>query len=464
MKEKIFHLSVRNISRVKYNVPDRFSYNVGIEIKDEKINKKYHRPAKAAKDEIESEMILNAAADRKFKDINTYYNEANKNEKRLDARVFKECDVCLYTDLTEEENKELARRFTKDMSERFQTPISLSFHKLDSDNPHFHLLHSERKVNGTEFDKKKMDEMRKKTYLKDIRKMWAEHSNEFFKEKNKELFVDHRSHKIRKIEKDPLLHQNNFGPKTEKERIKQYNHLIKIERQIQENKELKKEVKENYYAKRIDRNLQRKEVKNVEKAKVLTVHRLYENEIQKHQKDYLDKRNQHKAQREKNKQHKQVFVERKMDYKENRSKSKNNVRLKKQDIIDMKYKNKDLKADLKGLSIFDRKKRRDLRKEITKNKIKMKKKKVEIKREKYKQKEMSRKMNGHRKELHKVKKKEFGLLKDKMVSKIKFKSLSREKQKVVNKKLENTNVISLKDFKKTQKVQKIKTIDRARAR
>lgn len=467
MEEKIFHMNVRNISRKKYVIGNRFSYATGLEIESEREDEKYHYKEKQVKDNIESEMILNKQADQKFKDPKYFFNAANNFERRSDARVFKETDIALYREFSPEENKELARRFAQELSNKYQTPISLNFHKLDSDNPHFHILHSERTVDGENFSPKKKTEYRTKEYLNDSRVMWDKHSNEYFKEKGKDLFVDHRSFEERGLEKQPLQRQNRFADPVVQKEIREYNEVIKTERKVLEVKRYKRDVKEDYYSKRIERSLHRKEVKtDMErgKEKVVTVHRLYENEIQKHQRQYVENKNQHRKQREKNKENKKEFVQRKMDYRNKKNHIKNNIRLKKEDMIDLKYKNQDLKSDLKGLSIFDRKQRRNLKRQITKNKIKMKKKKVEIKREKYKQKQNSLQLKNARNGLKKEVKKEHQFFKKKVVNKIKFKSLSREKNKVLNQKIDNSKVVSLNDFKKTNKVQKIKTADRQRAR
>lgn len=498
--ERIFHLSHRNISRPKYrSVAERMAYSTGIEIQDEKKGKSYHKPSKAKKEGIETEMILNPGASEKFNDTNYFFNKMNAAEKRNDARVFNEMDVALFQDLSIEENKELAKQFCKDFAEKYNTPVSLSFHKMDSHNPHCHIVYSEREAIGEELSSKKIKEMRSKGYLKTPRKMWADRANQYFRDKEKDLFVDHRSHKERGLDKEPLQRYNKHSEIEDYEKVQSYNKMIKAENKAIDYRNKRKEIKLEREEKSIIIK-HRKEVKSVERSqgqarartrtkeqpamamaaplgrsnknnnnlgRVQTVHKLYDQEIKGHEQKFLEKRKEYKKQRERNKSHKDVFRDRKVMYKEQRQKSKNTIELKRGDIMELRLQNKDLKADLKGHSVFNPfswKQRREIKKQIAKNKVKQKKKKFEIKKEKAKQRLQKEKYKEHRKDYTNAKKKEFGLLKEQIVNKLKAKVLNREKSKVVNKKIDNDKIISLKEYKKQHKIEKTKSRDRDKGR
>lgn len=437
------------------------AYSTGIEITDEKNGRTYHKEQKSIREGIETEMILNPNASTKFTDTNFFFNKMNAAEKRSDARVFNEMDIALFQDLNLEENKELARQFCKDFSEKFNTPVSLSFHKMDSHNPHCHVIYSERELNGEEFSKTKIKEMRAKGYLKTPRQMWSERANAFFKEKEKDLFIDHRSNKDRGLEQEPTKRYNKHSEIENYKMVKLENKLIKSQNKKIEYRNKYKEIKSERQQKAIEFKHRRREVTPMaEQSRVITVHRLYQNEIDKREKKFLEKRKQYKEQKEKNKQHKEVFKDRKQMYRDQRQKSRNTMNLKRGDIMDLRLEQKDLKADLKGysrLNPYTWKQRRAVKAAIAKNKVKQKKKKYEMKKEKAKMKIQKRRFKEHRKSFNKEKRKEYGLLKDQIVNKLKAKALVKEKAQVKNKKIDNSKVVSLKEFKKTHKVEKIKT-------
>lgn len=466
-QEKIFHLSHRNISKGKYNVGSRMAYSTGIEINDEKTGKSYHKEEKEIREGIETEMVLNDAASEKFKDTNYFYNKMMGVEKRTDARVFNEMDVALFQELKPEENKELARQFCKDFSEKYNTPVSLSFHKLDSHNPHCHIIYSERGVDGEEFSKTKNKEMRSKGYLKTPRKMWADRANAYFKEKEKDLFIDHRSNKERGLEQEPTTRYNKHSEIQNYKTVKLENKVIKSQNKQIEYHNKHREKKKEREAKVIAiKQIRGKEVKPMAEQKVLTVHRLYQNEIDKRESKFLEKRKEYKAQKERNKEHKETFKQRKQLHREQLQKSRNTLNLKRGDVMDLRFEQKGLKADLKGYSKinpFTWKERKAIKQKIAHNKVKQKKKKYEMKKEKSKMKVQKRNLKGHRKEFNKEKRKEYGLLKDQILNKFKAKALVKEKANVKNKKLDNTKVVSLKDFKKTNKVEKIQSKNKGRA-
>ncbi|KON67388.1 hypothetical protein AKG34_21455, partial [Peribacillus butanolivorans] len=309
-QEKILHFGTTIVTNSSHrSVPSRFAYSVGIKIKDEKTNKTYYSQKKSKEDGIETEMILNSAASEKFKNTNYFFNKIN-NEKRADGRVFYEFNVTLYQGLTKEENKNVARDFAQQFSEKYETPTSVSFHKMDSDNPHFHIIFSERTVSGEELSKKKSEKMRGQNFIPTSRKLFSDVSNEHFNKLGKEFFVDHRSYKDRGLEKQPLRRVNKKSKIQDIDLIKLENKIIKIENKEIEYKQKYKEIKSEHYKKSIETKhklekavaakTQGKEVKNVEVAKIQTVHKLYNKEIKKQEDKFLTKRKEHKEQKQQN--------------------------------------------------------------------------------------------------------------------------------------------------------------------
>lgn len=476
-KEAFYRIHSRTVGRTNYNVPSRFAYAVGIEVKNEENGRTYHKKTKSLIEGIETEMVINKGASEKFKDTNHFFNKMNQSEKRVDARVFYELEVSLFQDFTKEENKEVARQFAKDLSDKYNTPVSVSFHKMNSHNPHAHVIFGERSLEGEEFSKKKIDAFRKKGIIKNFREMWNDRANEYFKEHEKNMFVDHRSYRDQGKGKVPMRRILQHSTTQDIEQLKRENYINRIhnkEIDFQERrKEIKYEVRDRNFI--LKQKLYRREVKTLAeparslkpKAKVATVHKLYDKEIKKNEEKFLHKKHEHKEQRELNKTvNKDKFKQQKQMYKDHRQKSKSTIGLKKGDIMDLKLSNKELKADLKGyskLNPFQWKERRAIKQQMARNKVKMKKKRYEIRKEKTKQKLHKEKYKENRKEYVGQKKKEYGLLKEKIVSKLKAKALNREKQQVKNKQIDG-KVVSLKEYKKTHKVEKTRTTERKQGR
>nr|WP_289039321.1 MobA/MobL family protein [uncultured Allobacillus sp.] len=231
-EEKIFHLSFRSFSRKKGQcASQKGAYRTGTKIKDPNTEIEYNYEGKAKKEKIENVMFLNKGADPKFEDPRYFFAKIDDFETRSNARLFYEADFSLYRDLTNEENKELAERFVRKFHEKYETPAVLSFHKLDSDNPHAHLSFYERKIEGETFSQKiRTKEFKSKWFVENNRAMWSEIVNEYFEEKNLNYFVDHKSHKRRGLTIAPLERVN---PRSEIEQgtiqkdIERKNHLIK---------------------------------------------------------------------------------------------------------------------------------------------------------------------------------------------------------------------------------------------
>ncbi|QJX74741.1 MobA/MobL family protein [Priestia megaterium] len=476
-KEGYYHLTSRTISRGKYNVPSRMAYSVGIEIEDENTGRKYHKEKKAEREGIETEMIVNKEASDKFKDTNYFFNKINQSEKRSDARVFYELEISLLQDLNKEENKELARHFAKGISDKYKIPVSISYHKMDTHNPHAHIIFGERSVEGEELSKKKISDFRSRHQVKNFRQIWAEQANEYLNEKNKNMFIDDRSYRERGSEKQAMRRINKYSEIQDTKELRRENRIIRIENKEIDYKEkhrvIKYEMKDRMFI--AQQKLYRREVKAMAeparslkpKAKVVTVHKLYDKEIEKNEDTFRQKKEEHKIQRNLNKTvNKEKFKDRKQMYKERLQQSKSTIGLKKDDIRELKLSNKELKADLKGtsrLNPFQWKERKAIKRQMARNKAKMMKKRYEIRKEKTKQRLQKEKYKEHRKEYVGQKKKEYGLLKDKIASKLQGKALNREKQQVKNKQIDD-KVVSLKEYKKTHKVEKIRTAERKQGR
>lgn len=159
------------------------------------------------------------------RDAAHFWKSADKNE-RINGRIYKELEISLPRELSEEQRLELVRSFVKDtLGDNFtysfaiHTPIASD----GEQNPHVHLMFCERKLDGIErteeqFFKRynaKNPELggagkdryfTSRTFVVDTRLEWANHVNDFCEKLGIDARIDHRSFKEQGVE----LSSQNF--------------------------------------------------------------------------------------------------------------------------------------------------------------------------------------------------------------------------------------------------------------
>jgi MobA/MobL family len=466
-KEKIFHLSIRNFSRAKgHNGIQKGAYRTGLKIEDEKRGLIFNYEKKAQKENISYEMILPAGASNKFNDPRYFYNEIERSEKRSDARLFKEIELALYQELTTEENKILAKKFAEEISQKYNVPVNVNFHKLDSHNPHSHIVIGLRSIEGEHFSSKKNRDLDKKGFIQETRQRWEELSNQEFKRKNLNLFVSHKSYKDRGINKIPGKHVNRkYLIDDEKQENLSFNKSVKKHNRRQDFKYQKaivkrttRQEKELVSAVRSSR-ITGKEVNELDKK--MTVSKLYNNEIESLKNQYGQRKKSISEKMKTEKEKRQKLQQGRVSFNQKKEKHQNVMFHKKNDLQELKFGQKELKSELKSYSKFNPfnwKKRREIKRQMVHNKIQQKRKKLEMKREKERLKYHKKQLNEKKKDLRNERKEIFNLYKKQAMTKVKTLKLSKEKKKVKDLTKTVENVVSLKEFKKKHKIEIKKTI------
>ncbi|MDP9726951.1 hypothetical protein J2W44_006107 [Priestia aryabhattai] len=487
MSKAHYHVHFVNFSRNKgHNAVQKGAYRIGQNLECPTTGVKYSYAHKAEKQNIHSEMVLpkGVAADSKFRDPAYFFLEIQRREKGINARFFKEANISLHNGLSDEDNMEIARKFAGEIAEKYNLPTNISFHNMKGlENPHFHFSIAYRSIEGDKFAGNKNRKINEQAFLMEARKRWAEISNEKFKEVGLDVSVDHRSHEERGLKAKPKMHENKNAiiDAERQQAIKEYNVVIKQEnlkiQMQQKRKELKQEAKQDVIVRKATRRRevnemaaipqrQQQQKKGPTIKETMTVHKLYDNQLDQLKEKYFENKKQHQAQKEKNKEHKQVYKNQRERHKERMGQSKGVVGLKKQDIKEMKLQHKGLKAELKGYAAYNPLtwgKRREIKKEMMKNKIQQKRKKLEIKQEKRKQKGYKRKFNEQKKGYRKEKRKELGTFKEKSKAMLQIAKLNREKARTKNMQIPG-NVVSLKEYKQKFKVEQTKEQSKERAR
>ena len=158
------------------------------------------------------------------------YWEAADTWERKNAVLARKLMVALPRELDRAAQVELVRDFLERVSERSGGPLphTIAIHDSGDGNPHAHILLSDRIQDGIErpaqhwFRRaaargkdpakggaRKAQDTRTKTWLQDVREIWARSANRALKRAGVRARIDHRSHAARGITTPPGVH---LGP------------------------------------------------------------------------------------------------------------------------------------------------------------------------------------------------------------------------------------------------------------
>lgn len=220
----IYHFSVKNISRnhtktkkekekekkgepVKEKPPRSIiaaaAYRAGEKLVDEVSGKVFDYTRKTGI--FHTEIITSDDAPFWCRDRQTLWNAVEQENWRKNARFAKDITIALPKELTDESKLELVREFvTTEIVQRFNLVADVCFHKLDSNNPHVHILVPIRVAEEEGFgDRVKAIEARKTVY--ELRIAWAAHCNRYLANAGIRERIDHRSLKEQGIEREPQI-------------------------------------------------------------------------------------------------------------------------------------------------------------------------------------------------------------------------------------------------------------------
>ncbi|EJK0280339.1 TPA: MobA/MobL family protein [Escherichia coli] len=200
----IFHMSAQRITRSKgHSSVAAAAYRHGEKMTDEHTGEIHDYSKK--KGVSDSVVLIPDGADKRFLKPEYLFNTIEKTEKRKDAQLALEVNISLPTEMTDEQKKALAVDFCNENFVKKGMIADIAFHKLDSDNPHFHVMLTTRKLtpDGSGFGQK-VREWNSKDQLQEWRKSWADTANEHLQAAGIDARIDHRSLKDQKAELDAL--------------------------------------------------------------------------------------------------------------------------------------------------------------------------------------------------------------------------------------------------------------------
>ncbi|AXA29033.1 TPA: MobQ family relaxase [Klebsiella variicola subsp. variicola] len=201
----IFHMSAQTITRSKgHSSVAAAAYRHGEKLTDEHTGEIHDYSKK--KGISDSVILIPESADRNFLKPAYLWNTIEKSEKRKDAQLAREFNIALPVEMTDEQKKALAKDFCQEHFVKNGMIADIAFHKLNSDNPHFHVMLTTRRLtpDGAGFGQK-VREWNSKEQLQEWRKNWADTANEHMQKAGIDARIDHRSLKEQKAELDAIL-------------------------------------------------------------------------------------------------------------------------------------------------------------------------------------------------------------------------------------------------------------------
>ena len=220
----IYHLSTKPISRSSgRSAVASIAYRAGIAITDERLGKTYDYSKR------HGVLWTGLATPNDVKiDRNELWNLAEKSENRSNSRTAREIVINIPHELMQGDQgtgNMLAHEFASQLSKKYQVAVDVAVHAPDKQgdnrNFHAHLLLTTRKIeldrhgNIKLTDKSQLEMsntqlkqaglLSNQDELKEIRKAWADLTNEYLAEHGIDERIDHRSHKDRGLDTLPTV-------------------------------------------------------------------------------------------------------------------------------------------------------------------------------------------------------------------------------------------------------------------
>lgn len=213
-KMAIFHLNVKTISRGTTSAKSKFCYIT--------------RSEKYAKDI--DELVAMGAGNmpewaKENQDTFKKYWECADRFERANGRLCNQIEFALPKELSADQQEELVINFSLAVSstQDGQLPFTYAVHKGKGENPHCHLMLSERVNDGiprspeTWFKRaspkdaslggaKKTSCFQNKNWLFEVRELWSKKANEALQQAGHKEQIDHRSYEEQGKNKTPLEH------------------------------------------------------------------------------------------------------------------------------------------------------------------------------------------------------------------------------------------------------------------
>ena len=223
-----FHSSVGKRSAGQSSVASA-SYRAGEMLVDERTGVVHDYQKKGGI--IEKMILLPDNAPRSFQDRGKLWNEVEKVEKRKDAQVYREFELALPSEMTDEQRSALVKAWVEKNLVSRGMVADVCIHrsrdkktKKRGKNYHAHILCTLRKIDDSGKFGKKEREWNERELICSLRKDWAETLTKSMNELGINETFSERSYRDRGIEREPQIHHGGFADRIEvNEQIRERN-------------------------------------------------------------------------------------------------------------------------------------------------------------------------------------------------------------------------------------------------
>lgn len=196
------------------------AYRSGERIRDERDGKLHNFSRRT--DVTHKEILLPSGLDASqigwATDRSQLWNAAERAERARNARVAREYQVTLPSELSCEGRRNLARQFARELSDRYKVAVDLAIHNPraagDPRNFHAHLLMTSRQITPTGFGAKAGLDMSTPVAtrlgltagiaeIRAVRERWANLANDALRSENISATIDHRSLRAQGLDRAP---------------------------------------------------------------------------------------------------------------------------------------------------------------------------------------------------------------------------------------------------------------------
>ncbi len=134
------------------------------------------------------------------------WNEVERVERRKNSQLAREIQVAIPVELNRNQQIELVREFARGQFVNQGMVADVSFHDLNSHNPHAHIMLTMREIDEDGFNKKKNRDWNKRELLEFQRSAWSTYANEALEKAGIEEKIDHRTLAEQGINRIPQIH------------------------------------------------------------------------------------------------------------------------------------------------------------------------------------------------------------------------------------------------------------------
>ena len=139
-------------------------------------------------------------------DRSKLWNEVERIERRKDSQLAREIKLAIPVELDRTQQIELVKEFATEQFVSKGMVADVSFHDLNSHNPHAHIMLTMREIDENGFNPKKNRDWNKRELLEKQREAWAKTTNLALEKAGINETIDHRTLEAQGINRIPQIH------------------------------------------------------------------------------------------------------------------------------------------------------------------------------------------------------------------------------------------------------------------